>query len=168
MSRKQLFVVLGAASALAISVATASLALGRGQPGDLETAERLAVAVRFLLIPGLCLLVGVAGMGNHRFFSPAAIDGGRTGDTHAAEINLRYNTNTLEQTVLAAIAWTGLSITLRAEDLPLIPALAVLFGVGRIAFWIGYLMAPWARAFGFGLTAYPTFAALIWLTVQAF
>jgi hypothetical protein len=35
--------------------------------------------------------------------------------------------------------------------------------VGRLAFWIGYLYAPWARAFGMGLTAYPTFGALVYL-----
>jgi len=82
------------------------------------------------------------------------------------EINLRYNTNTLEQTVLAAVAWMGLALQLRPQDLGLIPALAGLFAIGRAAFWLGYLYAPWARAFGLGLTAYPTFAALIWLAFR--
>jgi hypothetical protein len=33
----------------------------------------------------------------------------RTPSSHSFEINLRYNQNTLEQTVLAVIAWTGLA-----------------------------------------------------------
>ena len=49
--------------------------------------------------------------------------------------------------------------------LGLIPVLAVLFGFGRLAFWIGYLMTPWGRAFGFGLTFYPTVAAYAWLVI---
>ena len=44
--------------------------------------------------------------------------------------------------------------------------MAGLFAAGRVAFWAGYLYAPWARAFGLGLTAYPTFAALIWLALR--
>lgn len=79
------------------------------------------------------------------------------------DINLRYNRNTLEQTVLAAVAWTGLALELPQDRLWIVPELAVLFAAGRAAFWIGYLMAPWARAFGLGLTFYPTVAAYLWL-----
>jgi hypothetical protein len=128
---------------------------------------RLAFAVRWLLVPGLCLLVGIGFTANRRFLSAEAIDGGPPRGPGAFDINLRYNTNTLEQTVLAAIAWTGLALTLPAGDLGLIPALAGLFAAGRATFWLGYLYAPWARAFGLGLTFYPTIAALIWLAAQA-
>ena len=48
----------------------------------------------------------------------------------------------------------------------LIPALASLFALGRAAFWIGYLVAPWARAFGFALTFYPTAVAIVWLALR--
>jgi hypothetical protein len=112
------------------------------------------------------LFAGVVFTANRRFFSPQAIDGERHVENDSFEINLRYNQNTLEQLVLAAIAWTGLALMLPAEQLGIIPRLAVLFGVGRIAFWLGYLYAPWARAFGMGVTAYPTFVALVWLAVR--
>ena len=46
--------------------------------------------------------------------------------------------------------------------------MAVLFGAGRAAYWLGYRYAPWARAFGMGLTAYPQFAALVYLAITAF
>jgi hypothetical protein len=52
--------------------------------------------------------------------------------------------------------------------LTLIPAMAIVFIAGRALFWIGYLIAPVARALGMGLSAYPTFAALIWLASRMF
>lgn len=168
MARKQFLIAIGMAAAVAVCLLTvAALGLGSGGvPADAPagTGERLAYAVRWLLIPGVCLLVGLGVTANRRFFLPTAIDGERDVPASPAfEINLRYNQNTLEQTVLAAIAWTGLSLALPAQDLKLIPALAGLFAVGRAAFWLGYLYAPWARAFGLGLTFYPTAASLVWL-----
>ena len=55
-------------------------------------------------------------------------------------------------------------LALPHEQLGLIPLLAI-FATGRAIFWIGYLIAPWARAFGLALTFYPTAAALIWLAL---
>jgi hypothetical protein len=133
-------------------------------PSD-TSAERLRFAAHWLLIPGLTLLAGV-GVAGRRGFIPDAIDGTRTPLSHSLEINLRYNLNTLEQTVLAAIAWTGLAIELPHGQLALIPAMAFLFGFGRIAFWIGYLLLPVGRAFGMVLTALPTIGAYVWLTAR--
>jgi hypothetical protein len=140
-----------------------------GVPADVDrTAGRLALAARWLLIPGLCLLVGIGILANTRYVLPEAIDGQTNVENRAFEVNRRYNLNTLEQVVLAAIAWTGLALTLPANELAVIPRLAILFGVGRILFWIGYLIAPWARGFGMGLTVYPTFGAYAWLVWEAF
>ena len=91
----------------------------------------------------------------------------RTSESPALEINLRYNQNTLEQVVLAAIAWTGLALALPHEQLALIPALAILFAAARALFWTGYLIAPGARAVGFALTFYPTVVAFFWLAARA-
>ncbi|WP_372782969.1 MAPEG family protein [Phenylobacterium sp.] len=168
MVSKQILIALGMLAAVAVCLAVAARALGAHDAAEVGAAERLAMALRWLLVPGLCLLAGLGATANRRFFSSEAIDGEPPSRPGAFEINLRYNTNTLEQTVLAAIAWSGLALALPARDLSLIPALAGLFAVGRAAFWIGYLYAPWARAFGLGLTFYPTAAALIWLAVRMF
>lgn len=133
-------------------------------PAD-DTADRLVFVLRWLLIPGLTLLMGVW-IAGRRGFIPDAIDGTRTPASHAFEINLRYNQNTLEQVVLAAIAWMNLGIALPQERLILIPAMATLFGIGRAAFWIGYLMNPMGRAFGMVLTVLPTIAAYVWLLAR--
>jgi hypothetical protein len=82
------------------------------------------------------------------------------------EINLRYNQNTLEQTVLACIAWACLAVMLPRTQLALIPAMATLFAIGRAAFWIGYLIHPMGRAFGMALTAFPTIAAYLMLALR--
>jgi hypothetical protein len=55
-----------------------------------------------------------------------------------------------------------LSTFLDAYSIKLIPILATLFFLGRIAFWIGYLKEPIERAFGLGVTLYPTIAVLIY------
>ncbi len=132
-----------------------------------EPASRLAFAAKWLLVPGFALLAGIGIVSGRRFFTAGAIDGTRTPESKSLEINLRYNQNTLEQTLLVVIAWPMLALWLPSGQLGLLPVLAVLFGFGRAAFFIGYLIAPWARAFGFALTFYPTVAAYLSLATLA-
>lgn len=135
----------------------------RSLPLPSDTVEdRLALVVQWLLLPGLTLFAGIFAMASGRFFN-GATDGSRTPASHGLEINLRYNLNTLEQVVLAAIAWAGLALALPHAQLNLIPLLAILFVVGRAAFWMGYLFHPVARAFGLLLTFAPTCVGYLWL-----
>ena len=170
MLRRQVLVAVGMALAVVILMVfytTPQLALHFAPPLGDDDAARLAFAARWLLVPALCLLAGVGMMANRRFFSSDAMDGTRVPENRSLEINLRYNQNTLEQAVLAAVAWTGLALVLPHERLGLIGMLACVFATGRALFWLGYLIAPWARAIGFGLTFYPTAVALVWLAVRA-
>ena len=168
MIARQLLVVAGASIAIAViwlALAGPLHPLVALPPDD--PAQRLAFAAKWLLVPGFALVAGVGMMAARRFFTSDAIDGTRTPESTSLEINLRYNQNTLEQVVLVLIAWPLLALYLPTDQLGLIPVLAVLFGFGRAAFWIGYLIAPWARAFGFALTFYPTAGALLWLLGKA-
>jgi hypothetical protein len=167
MLRKQILVAAGMAAALLVLLLlyASGVALRFPTPAGDDEAARLAFAARWLLVPAVCLLAGIGVTANGRFFIADAIDGSR--DSPSLEINFRYNQNTLEQTVLAAVAWSGLALALPHERLGLIPLLAVFFATGRATFWIGYLIAPWARAFGLGLTFYPTVVALIWLAIRS-
>lgn len=169
MLHKQLLTLAGMLAAIAVCLAF-GLYGGWGAPAEppVTTGDKLAYATRWLLVPGLCLFVGIAMTAALRFFMREAIDGSHRVENRAFEINQRYNQNTLEQLVLAAIAWTGLAVRLPEDQLSVIARCAVLFGVGRIAFWLGYLYAPWARGFGMGLTFYPTLAALIYLAFAVF
>jgi hypothetical protein len=168
MVRKQILVGAGILLAVVVLLVFASgrFTIAVSLPLD-DTAERLAFAAKWLLVPGFALLLGVGLVANRRFFAPDAIDGSREPESRSLEINLRYNQNTLEQTALVLIAWPLLALWLPADRLGLVPLLAILFGVGRAAFWIGYLIAPWARAFGFALTFYPTVAVYVWLAIRA-
>jgi hypothetical protein len=148
MWRKQIFVVIGMMTAVAtlvvlwLRLADLHLPLPDGD----DQAARLAFVARWLLLPALALFAGILVVANQRFFVADAIDGARTSQSRLIEITLRYNQNTLEQTVLAAIAWAGLALALPHEQLGLIPAMAMVFIAGRALFWIGYLIAPVARA----------------------
>lgn len=130
-----------------------------------DIPHRLAFAAHWLVIPGLTLLAGIMGA-TRRQFSADAIEGTRTPAGPSLEINLRYNQNTIEQVLTAAIAWIGLSVSLPYDSLIAIPASALLFGLGRITFWIGYVVHPLARTFGMSLTALPIIAAYVWLTAR--
>ena len=165
MLRKQIFVAIGmAAAVITLVILWVNLSyLHLPLPDGDDPASRLAFAARWLLLPAVALFAGIAVVANQRFFVADAIDGARASQSRLIEITQRYNQNTLEQVVLAAIAWAGLALALPHEKLTLIPAMGVVFIIGRALFWIGYLIAPVARALGMGLSAYPTFAALIWL-----
>ncbi len=169
MLRKQIFVAIGMAAAVVVLLILwwqlPNLHMPR--PDADGPAARLAFAARWLLAPGLALFAGIAVIANQRFFVADAIEGARVSQNWLIEITLRYNQNTLEQTVLAAIAWAGLALAVPHEMLGIIPAMAIVFVTGRALFWIGYQIAPAARAFGFALSAYPTFAALVWLAWRA-
>ena len=129
-------------------------------------SERLAFLARWMVLPGVTLLVGVVAAARRGFYADA-IDGTRTPVDHGMEINLRYNQNTLEQTLLAGIAWTALAVTLPIGQLVLLPAMATLFLVGRATFWIGYLVHPMGRAFGMTLTALPVLGSYAWWVWRA-
>ena len=163
VGRKQLLIAVGMLLAVAVCLAALIPRLNVAAPA-VSQAETLSLAARWLTAPGLCLLAGIGFTANRRFLNPKAIDGDQPPGDRGFEINLRYSQNTLEQTVLAAIAWLGLAATAPSRAAVLLPALAALFAAGRLTFWLGYLYAPWARAFGLGLTFYPTAAILLWLT----
>jgi hypothetical protein len=165
MLRKQLIGFAGALAGLLTLLAVWSYRnafSGYGPKLD-DPQARLSYALTWLLLPGVTLLIGIIGAARRGFYRDA-IDGTRTPTSPALEINLRYNQNTVEQVLLAAIAWVGLALKLPYQLLFLIPVIAVLFLVGRVTFFVGYLVYPVARAFGMVLTVVPTLIAYGWLT----
>jgi hypothetical protein len=137
------------------------------RPEISDLPGRLAFVAHWLLVPGLSLLLCVIVTMSTRFLSQDAFDGTRAPASRFMEVNLRVTQNTLEQVVLAVIAWFGLALALPAERLGMIPVLAALFAIGRVLFWFGYQIHPSARAIGFGLTAVPSAVALVWLALRA-
>lgn len=127
---------------------------------DLDSvADRIAFTLKWSVLPASMLAAGVLAVSNARFFSEA-IDplAGREG--RLTQVCIRYLQNTLEQFVLMLVASLALAANLEPAQMTWIPALALLWTVGRIAFWVGYAIDPLARTFGFALTFVPTLGVL--------
>ncbi|GAB4521644.1 MAG: hypothetical protein Tsb0019_23180 [Roseibium sp.] len=159
LSGKQAAVLRGMLAALAVSFA--ALAAGavlwpeNRLPGD--AGERLAFAARASLAPAAWLLVSIGTLARHRFFTAEDIDGsGLTAGTSKAKRLQAVLQNTLEQAVLAALAYGCFAALAPQPLLGTLPVAAVLFFVGRALFFHGYGKGAGARALGFALTFYPT------------
>jgi hypothetical protein len=165
LSEKQKGVVRGVIPAALITV-TALCGLSWFVPVGLlpldEPAGRLAWALQWALLPTLALMISIMRVANYRFASPADIDGsGLTAGTDRVLVLRAILQNTLEQAVLAVVAYCIWSVTMPLRWLGAIPMAALLFVTGRLLFARGYDRGAAGRATGFGLTAYGTFALLI-------
>jgi hypothetical protein len=76
--------------------------------------------------------------------------------------------NTLEQAILAALAYAAWLLIDPSGSARTACACAVLFSVGRLIFFIGYGRGAAARAVGFALTFYPTVGLLALSLLKAF
>ncbi len=151
---------------LGLVVAVAVLAIGArlaawGPPGG--SIETLGAAIAIL---GLWVAASIGNVARLRFFDPRAIDaatmGGDPPGLRIADAVLR---NTLEQTVLAALAYAALAAVLTGSA-PTIALLVGCFSVGRMMFWAGYAGGAANRAFGFALTFYPSVLALLMVLIR--
>lgn len=128
-------------------------------PGPFPATLQAALAC--CLVPALCLAGNIGAMANHRFYSPADIDGsGLTVATPKARILQATLQNTLEQAILASIAYAIWASVMPEDSQGVIPAAALMFACGRALFWYGYARGAPGRAMGFGLTFYPTLLIL--------
>jgi uncharacterized MAPEG superfamily protein len=128
-------------------------------PGD-----KLALVFQcaaFALLPGI---LGICVVSAQRL-DPKLWVGRAAKPGSTLEINTKFILNTFEQftAYLAAIAVVALNSPV--EEARSLPLLTALFLLGRVLFWIGYHRNPYLRAFGFGLTFYPTVAVYIWFVV---
>lgn len=110
----------------------------------------------------LALVSCIAGIARKRFFQTDSI-GGAAYDMPGSDLRVAKAVlqNTLEQVVLAIAAYNGLAAVAPRLGPMLLPALVVLFLLGRVLFARGYRKGAGHRAVGFGLTFYPTVAAYI-------
>lgn len=167
MTKDQKSVALGAVSGV-VTMAALVWALSRviAPPAIPDLAgDRLAYAVKWLVVAVLPLLMTILSIGNARFKSEA-IDPTLGKESAAMLVNARVAQNTLEQFVLFLTGLLALSVLLAPGRLNLLPALSITFVVMRLAFWAGYRVKPVHRAFGFAGTCYMNIAMLagaLWL-----
>lgn len=171
LSEKQRGVLKGMVSALVVAVvvlAAGSQFLLFENFGETQGSIRLQVAAVALVPVALVLMISIGTLARHRFFTPEDIDGSGlsrgTVKVHTLQAILQ---NTLEQSVLAFLAYSCFAALAPDSLLGVVPAAALLFVIGRVFFWKGYSKGAPARAFGFALTFYSTNLLLIACAVFA-
>ncbi len=115
----------------------------------------------FAILPGVIAIAIVAA----QRMDPKMWVGRVAKPNSALDINTRFILNTFEQFAAYFVANAGLALFCPPEEARTLIILTALFLLGRILFWIGYHRNPYLRAFGFGLTFYPTVGAYIWLVL---
>ena len=152
--------LLTAAVAFAFSATYVARVWGVGS----DLASRATVASWALVMPAFALFVCIARLAKHRFFTPDDIHGsGLTGGTDRAKLLQALLQNTLEQSCLALPVYIATCIVAPAPLLPVVPAAAAMFLAGRLFFFAGYARGAPSRAYGFGLTFYPTVFLLLFV-----
>jgi hypothetical protein len=155
---------LGVAAGMAAGLAVTLLGLlWPGLPsGPTDTGARLSAWLACDLAASAWLAVAVGRLARHRFFSDDDIDGALSAGTPRAAVLQSLAQNTLEQTVLAVVAY-GAWLLAPRPDAPIATAWIAVgcFSLGRLLFFVGYGRGAAARAFGFALTFYPTVGLLI-------
>lgn len=130
------------------------------------TIDRIGLSLRWVMLLQLPLIVGILTVSQQRFWSDEHADGSPPDIGSPMDVNRRYLTNTLEQTMLATIGLVALSVTVPLDYVNFVPALAFLFVLGRICFWVGYHVNPYTRAFGLALTFVPTIGVYIYVLLE--
>ena len=129
---------------------------------QLDLGSRVAVAAQACLVLAIVLGVSIARLARHRFLTPEDIDGSSAGEgTRQARILQSLVQNTLEQSLLAAMAYLAWAVLMPAHNLSVVPLAAIAFALGRVLFFAGYGKGARSRATGFALTFYPTLAMLL-------
>jgi len=129
--------------------------------GPTDLAARLSAWFACDLAAGLWLAIAVARLARHRFFSDQDIDGVlRTGSSRAVVLQSLVQ-NTLEQTVLAVIAYGAWLLAPPVGPIQTAFIAVGCFSLGRLLFFLGYLRGAAARSLGFTLTFYPTVGLLV-------
>lgn len=129
-------------------------------PAAVSAPERLDWLLPYAAVLALPLAAAIAAIARHRFFHDAVIDGSNDAADRWLTIARAVLQNTLEQTVLAALALLALAVLLPPSSLGALPAAAIWFVLARAAFALTYARGAAARSFGFAATFYPTLAGL--------
>ena len=134
-------------------------------PSEWATAgDRIALVFKcaaFALLPSVLAICVVAA----QRLNPSMWVGRIAKPNSSLDFNTRFILNTFEQFTAYLVAIAVVALYSPIGEARALPILTMLFVVGRILFWIGYHNSPHLRAFGFGLTFYPTVAVYIWFVL---
>ncbi len=129
-------------------------------PGDTSMAIRIGHACMALL-PTAAVLFAMTLLQMLARAVTGRVDPTSGADPAFLLVNQRCISNTIEQFSVFAPALLALAAGVGARHMPEVMALGLVFAAARLAFWLGYLAAPLARAPGMVATACCNAAALV-------
>lgn len=132
------------------------------EPVSWTVADRLELMIKCSILALSPAVLGIAIVAAQRL-NPDMWVGQRPKPNSALDVNTRFVLNTIEQFILFLVALSGVALFTPISEADSIPILTSLFLFGRVLFWIGYHKNPYLRAFGFGITFYPTVGVFTWL-----
>jgi uncharacterized membrane protein YecN with MAPEG domain len=155
-----------AAALVTVCLAGAAMTWGGFPQRPVDAGARVTLWAAASALPACCVFFAIARLARHRFFTPEDIasSGLNTGTPKARSLQAQLQ-NTLEQAVLAVIAYGAWLALMPPRWGVLVAAFALCFAIGRLCFFAGYERGAPARAFGFALTFYPgalMMLALLW------
>jgi len=128
--------------------------------------ERLAYTARLSVWPALVLLAMAAGAmavrARFQAFNPI-----EDAESRAYRVAQRVLSNTVEQTLIFLPALWALGTLLPVTSLGILPLATGLFVAGRLLFWAGYFVHPYARAPGMAMTVAVNLVVLGWAVILA-
>lgn len=134
------------------------------QPMSWEIADRLALLLKCSVVTSFPFFAATIVVAAQRL-NPRYLQGKGIRPESKLDINTRFAQNSFEQFVLYFVGLGAMSLYLVPKDAQTLPILASLFFIGRVIYWWGYHHNTYWRAFGFGLTFYPTVIVYGWLVL---
>lgn len=152
---------------LALWLLSSLVAPPEGPPeGMSNPGARMAFWARLSLWPALVLFAAVGGVMAARARS-VALNPIDDPESRVHRISQRVLSNTVEQTLIFLPALAALVAQIPLTSLGVPVAATVLFVLGRLLFWAGYLVHPYARAPGMAMTFTVNLVLLGWALLLA-
>jgi len=134
-------------------------------PTDWTLGDRIALVIKDAVVAIMPAVLAICIVAAQRL-DPSMWVGRTAKPNSALDINTRFILNTFEQFILYFIGNAGMALYCPPEEARSLIILTALFLLGRVLFWVGYHYNPFVRAFGFGITFYPTVAVFLWLILR--
>ena len=134
-------------------------------PTEWTLGDRIALVIKDAVIAILPAVLAICIVAAQRL-DPSMWVGRTAKPNSALDVNTRFILNTFEQFILYFIGNAGMALYCPPEEARSLIILTTLFLLGRVVFWVGYHYNPFVRAFGFGITFYPTVAVYLWLILR--
>jgi len=132
------------------------------------TSDRLVFTLQWNALSVGFILLLVMHIGNTRFFTSQSNPFSMV-DLDRVDIHCRVLNNSVEQFLVSFVLQLVFTTWISKEQMKIIPIIVILFVVGRILFWRGYLNPAYGytnRAYGLPLTVFPSVAMLGYCTYR--